>query len=142
APIFSTSAGSTGGRTSISFRRSSGACGPGGSISTSSSSGGSRRSRSSRLYEGFGLPVLEAMAAGTPVIASNRGALPEVAGDAALLVEPEEGPIVEALGRLAAEEGLREVLLARGEARIALFDWRRAAEMTVRVYEEAAGEPL
>lgn len=94
------------------------------------------------LYEGFGLPVLEAMAAGTPVIASNRGALPEVAGDAALLVDAGVEPMAEALGRLAAEEGLREVLLARGAARIALFDWRRSAQLTVRVYEEMAGEPL
>ena len=73
------------------------------------------------LFEGFGLPVLEAMAAGAPVVASNRGAIPEVAGDAALLVEPEEGPIVDALGRLASEVGLRGLLLARGKERIAFF---------------------
>ncbi len=94
------------------------------------------------LYEGFGLPLLEAMAAETPVIASNRGALPEVAGEAALLVDPDVEPVVKALERLAGEKGLRETMLARGRERIRLFDWRRSAEMTVRVYEEALGGPL
>src|SRR5262249_13029056 len=55
------------------------------------------------LWEGFGLPVLEAMATGAPVVASNRGALPEVTGGAALLVDPTPGPLAEALGQLLAD---------------------------------------
>ncbi len=94
------------------------------------------------LYEGFGLPVLEAMSAGTPVISSNRGALPEVAGDAALLGDPEVETMAEAVGRLARENGLRQRLVERGKARARSFDWLRSAEATIRVYEEALGGPL
>ena len=87
------------------------------------------------LDEGFGMPVLEAMAAGVPVLAGNRSALPEVAGDAALLVNPEDvDEIAAGLGRLLREEGLRKDLEARGPLRAARFTWEKAAAATWAVY--------
>jgi glycosyltransferase involved in cell wall biosynthesis len=79
------------------------------------------------VYEGFGLPVLEAMACGTPVVAAARTALPETAGDAALLVEPEPEPLRDALLAILADEGLAGELRARGRARAAGFPWARTA---------------
>jgi len=90
------------------------------------------------LYEGFGIPVLEAFACGTPVITSNVSALPEVAGDAALLVDPrDEDEIAGAIARLARDEDLRESLIARGHERVKRFSWTRTAELTLEAYERA-----
>jgi glycosyltransferase involved in cell wall biosynthesis len=89
------------------------------------------------LYEGFGLPILEAMSAGTPVVASNRGAMAEVAGDAALLVNPEhQESIVDALQQLTMDRELRDQLKTEGSSRAAEFTWERTAEETMRVYWE------
>ena len=89
------------------------------------------------LWEGFGLPALEAMAAGTPVVASNRGALPEVTGGAALLVDPAPGAFAEALERLLAEPALRERLRAGGPSPRGKFSWERTARETLAVYRAA-----
>jgi glycosyltransferase involved in cell wall biosynthesis len=89
------------------------------------------------LDEGFGLPVVEAMACGLPVLTSNRSALPEVAGDAALLVDPfNVDEIADGLERLLPDEELRAGLRRKGLERAAEFTWRRAAEQTWRVYRE------
>jgi glycosyltransferase involved in cell wall biosynthesis len=91
------------------------------------------------LYEGFGSPVLEAMAAGCPVLASTAGSLPEVAGDAALLVDPRDtAALADGLHRLTEDTALREALAARGRRRAAEFSWLETARRTVAVYHEAA----
>ena len=91
------------------------------------------------LYEGFGFPVLEAMACGTPVVTSNNSSLPEIAGGAALLVDPlKPGEIAGALHRLLTDETLRDDLLSRGLRHARQFTWSRAAENTLDVFLEVA----
>ncbi len=92
------------------------------------------------LDEGFGMPVLEAMAWGVPVITSNHSALPEVAGDAALLVDPHDtGSIREALQRMIEDEALREHYRASGLLRAAGFAWDTAIRQTWTLYRELTG---
>lgn len=88
------------------------------------------------LYEGFGLPALEAMACGTPVLTSNTTSLPEVVGDAALTVDPlDSNAIAEGLLRIVSDTALRAALRTRGLAQVQQFSWRRAAEETLTVLE-------
>lgn len=90
------------------------------------------------LYEGFGLPVLEAMRRGVPVACSDRSSLPEVAGEAALLFDPEdEGQIARALDRLLSDDMLRRELAAAGRDRAQQFSWDQTAAGTVGSYERA-----
>jgi glycosyltransferase involved in cell wall biosynthesis len=91
------------------------------------------------LYEGFGLPPLEAMAAGTPVITSNVSSLPEVVGDAALLIDPmDPASIADALARVLCDSTLRADLVRRGQARAKVFSWERSAARVHEVYRELA----
>ncbi|HEY8491390.1 MAG TPA: glycosyltransferase family 1 protein [Dehalococcoidia bacterium] len=90
------------------------------------------------LYEGFGLPPLEAMACGTPVVASSRSAMPEVLGDAALLVEPQDvGAVTAAVRRVLEDEALRARLREAGLRRAAGYSWESAARATMEVYRRA-----
>jgi glycosyltransferase involved in cell wall biosynthesis len=92
------------------------------------------------FYEGFGLPPLEAMACGTPVVVSNTSSLPEVVGDAALQVDPSdvEGLTV-AMWRVLCDATLRKKMIDKGLKRARQFSWRKAAEETLEVYRRLAG---
>lgn len=89
-------------------------------------------------YEGFGLPPLEAMACGAPVLCSHSSSLPEVVGGAALLAEPTAGALAAGMARVLGDSRLRGRLSAAGPARAAQFSWRATAEATVAAYERAA----
>jgi len=92
------------------------------------------------LYEGFGLPPLEAMACGTPVIAADVSSIPEVVGDAGLLIDPNDAEgLAETLGRVLNDAALRQDLRRRGLARAREFSWDRAARETLVVYRQAMG---
>jgi glycosyltransferase involved in cell wall biosynthesis len=93
------------------------------------------------FIEGFGLPVLEAMARGVPVACSERPALPEVAGDAALFFDPtDQSAVTGAIRRLLGDDRLREELSAKGLERARQFSWRRTAEETLASYRRAVAE--
>jgi glycosyltransferase involved in cell wall biosynthesis len=88
------------------------------------------------IHEGFGLPPLEAMACGTPVITSSRSSLPEVVGDAGLLVAPEDtAGLADAMARVVVERSLREDLRERGLKQAGRFSWEETARLTLKVYE-------
>ncbi len=93
------------------------------------------------LYEGFGLPALEALACGAPLLASRRASLPEVTGQAALLCEPEPEDLAGELGRLLADQALRQRLVLAGPAQAARFTWRQSAETTLEVYRRILDGP-
>lgn len=90
------------------------------------------------LFEGFGLPPVEAMACGTPVVTSNTSSLPEVTGDAALLIDPlDEQSLIGALLKITSDEALRARLREQGIAQAGKFTWRDAAKKTLQLYRES-----
>src|SRR5207245_1622589 len=92
------------------------------------------------MYEGFGLPVVEAFARGVPTLTSNTSSLPEVAGGAALVVEPtDEASIASALERLLTDRAFAEELGRRGIERAAMFSWETTARATIDVYRVVIG---
>ena len=94
------------------------------------------------LYEGFGLPVLEAMDRGVPVACSDASSLPEVVGDAALLFDPhDQAQLSAAIERLLGDQALRDTLIARGHERVKRFTWQATARGTIDCYARALGLP-
>lgn len=91
------------------------------------------------LYEGFGLPALEAMACGAPVVAADRASLPEVVGEAGLLSKPDAESLAGTIGRLLANQKLRRRLSLLGPEQAGRFTWRETARKTLKVYRRVAG---
>ena len=93
------------------------------------------------LYEGFGLPPLESMACGTPVITSNTSSLPEVVGDAGIMVDPYDvDRLADAMHKVLSNDGLREDKIKKGLERAKMFSWDKTARETLEVYEEVYNE--
>jgi glycosyltransferase involved in cell wall biosynthesis len=93
------------------------------------------------IYEGFGLPVLEAMVRGIPTVCSNTSSLPEVVGDAALTVDPKSvSEISEALAHLVSDHALAAKLSEKARARAERFSWAETARRTLEVYQKAGAE--
>ena len=93
--------------------------------------------------EGFGLPLLEAMTCGTPVIASNRTSIPEIVGDAGLIVDPDNiEELAEAIWKVLTDKKLRENLIKKGYERIKQFSWEKTAKETLKVFEEVYYENI
>jgi len=89
------------------------------------------------LYEGFGLPVLEAMACGTPVVCSNTSSLPEIVGEAAITFDPVDvAEMAGAIAKALADEGLRREMVEQGLAQASKFSWERTARKTLALYRE------
>jgi glycosyltransferase involved in cell wall biosynthesis len=89
------------------------------------------------LYEGFGLPILQAMAAGTPVITTKLSSIPEVAGDAALYIDPDDpATLIQALQALQTNNDLRSSLIFSGKKQAGKFSWKQTAKKTIDVYRE------
>jgi glycosyltransferase involved in cell wall biosynthesis len=92
-------------------------------------------------YEGFGFPVLEAMGCGAPVVVSDRASLPEVGGDAALTVDPDDpDALAEALRQVLTDSALREAMRAKGLERVKQFTWQKTVQETLALYEQVLGE--
>jgi glycosyltransferase involved in cell wall biosynthesis len=91
-------------------------------------------------FEGFGLPPLEAMQCGNPVITGNRTSLPEIVGESGLMVDPfDEHALASALAQLIDDVDLRVCLRTKGLKRARMFDWRETARLTLQVYNERRG---
>jgi len=90
------------------------------------------------LYEGFGIPVLEAFTCGCPALLSNRSSLPEVGGDAALYFDPENADSIrDSVCKVLNDDNLRNFLIESGQKRAKLFNWKKCAKETGKVYEKA-----
>src|SRR5207253_820484 len=88
--------------------------------------------------EGFGLPLLEAMACGCPVVSSDRTSLPEVGGEAAIYFDPENiDDMVVKISKVLNDQKLRKELISKGDKRVKEFSWQKMAEQTLEVYEQA-----